>query len=158
MNDEIGSEPRFIVDEMLGTLAKWLRIMGYDTVYYTGGGDSALVQRALAEDRIILTRDSFLVKRKLARKKLFIEKENIGEQLKQVVNELKLDAQSKLFTRCLICNKKLISAKKEDIKDKVPCYTYMTQDRFYECPECGKIYWPGTHKNKMLQMIGNIVA
>ena len=68
MTDEGAPELRFMADEMLGKLAKWLRTIGYDTVYYTGGGDSALVQQALAEDRVILTGDSHLVKRKLARK------------------------------------------------------------------------------------------
>ena len=155
MVDEDDSELRFIADEMLGKLAKWLRTIGYDTVCYTGGGDSALVQQALAEDRVILTRDSHLVKRKLARKFLFIRSEHPREQFRQVVNELGLDAQSKLFTRCLVCNGELVRAEKEDIRDRVPSYTYLTQDRFYECPGCERVYWPGTHKDSMLQMIGD---
>ncbi len=158
MTDEGASELRFMADEMLGKLAKWLRTIGYDTVYYTGGGDSALVQRALAEDRVILTRDSHLVKRKLARKALFIRSEHPREQFKQVVNELGLDAQSKLFTRCLVCNRELISVEKADVQNKVPSYTYLTQDRFYECPGCERVYWPGTHKDSMLQMINDMGA
>lgn len=157
MTDKGGSEPRFIADEMLGKLAKWLRSIGYDTVYYTGGGDSALVKRALAEDRVILTKDSHLVKRKLARKALFIRSEHPREQFKQVVEELGLDAESKLFTRCLICNQELVLVEKEGIRDRVPSYTYLTQDKFYECPECERIYWPGTHKDNMLQMINDVV-
>ena len=72
MTEESDSGARFIADEMLGRLAKWLRAIGYDTVCYNGGGDGALIQRALKEDRIILTRDTGLVKRKLARKSIFI--------------------------------------------------------------------------------------
>ena len=158
MTDEGGSELRFMADEMLGKLAKWLRTIGYDTVYYTGGGDSALVQRALAEGRVILTKDSHLVRRKLARKALFIRSDRPREQLKQVVEELGLDAQSRLFTRCLMCNRELADVKKECVQEKVPVYTYLTQDRFYECPGCGRVYWPGTHRDNMLQMINDIVA
>ncbi len=158
MTDEGGSELRFLADEMLGKLAKWLRTIGCDTVYYTGGGDSALVQRALSEDRIILTKDSHLVKRKLARKALFIRSDHPREQFKQVVEELRLDTQSKLFTRCLLCNRELISVEKADVQDKVPSYTYMTQDRFYECPGCARVYWPGTHKDSMLQVINDMDA
>jgi uncharacterized protein with PIN domain len=156
MSDEDGSELRFIADEMLGKLAKWLRTIGYDTVYYTGGGDGALVQRALAEGRILLTKDSHLIRRKLARKALFIESDQPQEQLKQVVENLQLDTQSKLFSRCLMCNQELASVRKESIQDKVPVYTYLTQDRFYKCPDCGRIYWPGTHKDSMLQVLGDI--
>jgi len=152
------SEPRFIADEMLGKLAKWLRTIGYDTVYYTGGGDSALVQRALTEDRIILTKDLHLVRRKLARKALLVRSDQSQEQLKQVVKELGLDLQSKLFTRCLMCNRELVFVEKEDIRDKVSAYTYLTQDRFYRCPGCERIYWPGTHRDNMFQAIGDIIG
>ena len=158
MIDEGGSELRFMADEMLGRLAKWLRAIGYDTVYYTGGGDSALVQRALSEDRVILTKDSHLLKRKLARKALFIRSDRPQEQFRQVVKELGLDAQSRLFTRCLVCNEEVVAVEKERVQEKVPAYTYMTQDRFYECPGCGRVYWPGTHRDNMLQMISDIVV
>lgn len=152
------SKPKFIADEMLGKLAKWLRATGYDTAYYTGGGDSALVQRALQEDRVILTRDTRLVERKLARKSLLISGEHPQQQLKQVVEELGLDLESELFSRCLICNWKLVSVEKENIRDKVPIYTYLTQSDFYKCPGCGRVYWPGTHKDSMLEVISSIIA
>ena len=149
---------RFIADEMLGRLAKWLRAIGYDTVYHTGGGDSALVQRALEEDRVILTKDSHLVKRKLARKSLFVRSDQLQEQLRQVVKELELDVENRLFTRCLICNRELVSVEKEDARGKVPIYTYLTQSKFHECPGCGRIYWPGTHRDSMLEVINSIVT
>lgn len=153
MIDEGDSGFKFIADEMLGRLAKWLRAIGYDTVYHNGGGDSALVQRALEEDRIILTKDSHLIKRKLARKSFLVRSDQPREQLRQVVKELGLDVGGKLFTRCLVCNRELVSVRKEDVQNKVPSYTYLTQDRFYECPSCGRIYWPGTHRDSMLKVI-----
>ena len=120
--------------------------------------DSALVRLALAEKRVILTRDSHLVKRKLARKVLFIRSEHPREQFKQVAEELGLDVQSNLFTRCLICNQELNLVEKENIQHRVPSYTYLTQDKFYECPECERVYWPGTHKDNMLQVIDDMIV
>ena len=158
MTDESDSEFRFLADEMLGKLAKWLRAIGYDTVWYDGGGDSALVQQALVEDRIILTRDTNLVKRKLARKSILIESDQPREQLRQVVEELDLDLKDRLFTRCLVCNCELVSVRKYNVRAKVPIYTYLTQSNFYECPNCGRIYWPGTHKDSMLELINSVIA
>jgi len=156
MTDEVDSEFKFIADEMLGKLAKWLRAVGYDTVYFAGEGDSALVQQALQEDRIILTRDSHLVERKLARRTLLVKHDEPRKQLKQVISDLKLDVKNGLFTRCLVCNRELLSVKKEHVHDRVPAYTYSTQSKFYECPGCGRIYWPGTHKDSMMEVISSI--
>jgi len=158
MTDESDSEFRFLADEMLGKLAKWLRVVGYDTVWYDGGGDSALVHQALVEDRIILTRDTNLVKRKLARKSILIGSDQPREQLRQVVEELDLDLKDRLFTRCLVCNCELVSVRKDNVREKVPIYTYLTQSNFYECPNCGRIYWPGTHKDSMLKLINSVIA
>lgn len=156
MTDEGDSGFRFIADEMLGRLAKWLRAMGYDTIYHTGGGDNVLVQRALEEDRIILTKDSHLMKRKLVRNAIFVRSDEPREQLRQVVSELGLDVGSRLFTRCLVCNREIICVEKACVRDKVPVYTYLTQNEFYECPECGRVYWPGTHKDSMLEFISSL--
>jgi len=147
---------KFIADEMLGKLAKWLRIIGYDTIYYTKKGDNGLIQQALIEDRVILTRDIMLAERKLARKCILIKSENFHDQLEQIVKELELDTKSKLFTRCLVCNDRLINIEKESIKYQVPEYTYQTQTKFYKCPNCLKIYWAGTHKDGMLEIINKL--
>jgi hypothetical protein len=147
---------KFVADEMLGKLAKWLRTLGYDTMYYRDGADSGLVQLALAENRIILTRDIRLVERKLARNCILIKSDNIWEQFEQIVRELDLDTKSRLFTRCLICNKELKLVEKEYVRDLVPPFVYQTQNEFCKCPECGRIYWPGTHKDSMLELLNNL--
>ncbi len=154
----MNEEPKFIVDEMLGRLAKWLRAIGYDTLYYKDGSDSGLVQRALEEDRIILTRDTRLVERKLARKSFLIKSDRTWEQLKEVIEEFKLDATNKLFTRCMICNEMLQTASKDDVRGNIPIYTYLTHNEFYICPTCGRIYWSGTHKDNMLNLISNFIS
>ncbi len=155
MNEE---DYKFIADEMLGKLAKWLRAMGYDTIYYNGGGDDALVQKSLEEDRIILTRDTHLIERKLARRAILIQSDDPKEQLKQVVEELGLKFGNRLFTRCLICNHEVFAVEKGQIQTKVPEYTYQTHNTFYECSGCGRIYWPGTHKDNMLEFINSVIS
>ncbi|HGJ67692.1 TPA: hypothetical protein ENS27_20230 [bacterium] len=152
-NSVADTKIRFIADEMLGKLAKWLRILGYDTIYYREKGDNGLIQRALDENRIILTRDTKLSERKLARKCLLIKSENFWKQFEQVIKELDLDIKNKLFTRCLVCNSELIYVEKESIKEQVPEYTYQNQTNFYKCPNCERIYWAGTHRESMADLI-----
>ncbi|MBD3184081.1 hypothetical protein GF312_17485 [Candidatus Poribacteria bacterium] len=158
MDWEDEDELRFIADEMLGKLAKWLRAIGYDTVYFTGVGDEALVKQALKEDRLILTKDSNLVKRKMVRNSFLVEGDDPKEQFKQVVQEMNLDVKSNFFTRCLVCNTELVFIEKEEAWGKVPVYTYMTHDVFYECEECNRIYWSGTHRDNMLELLNDIVG
>ena len=144
---------RFIADDMLGKLAKWLRILGYDTLYQTGIEDTELIQRALAEGRIILTRDTHLIKRRLVKNHLLIQSDFLPQQLKQVIDSLQLDTSSYLLTRCLICNQPLTSLDKPMLKDKVPPYVYATQEHFSSCPGCKRIYWPATHVKQLLQKL-----
>lgn len=142
---------RFIADAMLGKLAKWLRILGYDTVYYGGGDDLGLIQAAAAEDRFILTRDTRLVKRLARDGHLFIRDNDPMAQLAQVVSELGLDASGAGFlTRCTVCNGTLDSVDKAEVRGLVPEYTYSDANVFLRCPSCGRLYWEGTHKARIL--------
>ncbi len=139
---------KFIADAMLGKLAKWLRILGYDTYYQTDIDDDELLRIANAEERIILTRDTLLTKRKLCRKYLFILHDYVQDQLRQTIDEFQLSASP--FTRCLICNVIIEGVEKSTIEIRVPAYTYKTQDRFAQCPRCKRVYWPGTHVEQAL--------
>lgn len=137
---------KFIADEMLGKLATWLRILGYDTLYISPTTDGNLVARAFKEKRVILTRDTRLVERKHMPKFVLIKSDDYNEQLRETIKELDLKPDpDKMFSRCLICNVLIEQVQKKDIKDKVPEYTYTTHDNFFKCPNCGKIYWTGTH-------------
>ena len=147
---------RFIVDDMLGKLAKWLRVLGYDTAYYTSISDAHLLALATREKRIVLTRDTEIFKRWSVGPHLFIEHDAPKEQLRQVVQAFHLDTKSFLFSRCLVCNEPVIAVDKEKVADKVPEYTYATQETFHQCPTCGRIYWAGTHHQNAREWLADI--
>ena len=139
------SEPKFLVDFMCGRLAKWLRILGYDTEFFKEHSRSKILMQSLQQQRIILTRDTKLSSKK-AYKILLIKSDKIRQQIKQVLKELNLKIdKEKFFTICSICNKKVLPADKESIKSFVPAYIYETQNEFYQCPQCKRIYWQGSH-------------
>lgn len=136
---------RFILTKELGRLSKWLRILGFDTEYFTESRESSLIIKALQEDRVILTRNMHLGKH-AGIKMLQIKSDYSNKQLKQVVKELDLKPQVRLmFTRCILCNEILSRIEKEKAKDKVPAYVFKAQDNFVSCPECRRVYWQGSH-------------
>ncbi len=150
---EIKSEPsggRFAADFMLGRLAKWLRIIGQDVIYgrhLTGYG---LIRAARAESRLILTRDRSL-KKKQPPAFLLIESDRFREQLRQVVRECGLQLKGDLFTRCTACNTVLQPKPKETLETIVPPYVFSSQEKFFSCPTCRRVYWAATHHQKMLE-------
>lgn len=153
--DGLMAEPRFIVDAMLGSLARWLRVLGFDTFYDATLDDADLVERSLAEERVLLTRDTRLVLRKRARNHLFIRSQRIEEQLAQVMGELGLRVRRDgLFGRCLRCNEPLVELPAEEARPRVPPFVARTQERFRRCPACERIYWRATHVDAMIERLG----
>jgi uncharacterized protein with PIN domain len=144
-------DPAFLADSMLGTLAKWLRILGYDTIYDVRLDDNQLVRLARAEGRVLLTRDTGFLQRRGLRL-LFIESQVLDEQLVQVIQTCDLRTDSP-FTRCPICNTELDPVHKDEAWGQVPPYVFQTQEQFSLCPECNQFFWRGTHwqsmKNKL---------
>lgn len=148
---------KFIADAMLGKLAKWLRILGCDVLYFPGIYDEELIEIAVKEKRIILTRDTLLIKRKKARSiSFFVEDNDYKKQLQQVIRAFSLDKEKYVLTRCIVCNHTLSYRDKKDVKDKVPSYVYQTQHSFGFCPYCCKIYWPATHKDKIIDKLNSL--
>lgn len=145
--------PEFFADINVGKLARWLRIMGYDTLIFKGNDDADMLTAALAENRIILTRDTELMKRRLITrgrvKAILIKSDNMEEQLKQVLETLNPAPSPKPFALCLECNEPLVEKPKEEVKDGVPAYVFQTQNEYMECPACCRIYWKGTHWQAM---------
>lgn len=140
---------------MLGRLVKWLRIIGQDVIYgphLTGYG---LIRAARAENRLILTRDRGL-KQKQPPPFLFIESDHYRDQLRQVVGQCGLRLGDGLFVRCIECNTLLQSRPKEALEKVVPPYVFASQEKFFSCPTCRRIYWPATHHQKMLEELRNL--
>jgi uncharacterized protein with PIN domain len=136
---------------MLGTLAKWLRILGYDCVFDTSLNDHQLVRLARAEDRMLLTRDTELARRR-GLCVMLIEAEVLDDQIRQVLDSLDL-APQRSRSRCSICNERLEPLDHKDAAARVPPYVAQTQRLFRACPACGRVYWPGTHWRKIDQRL-----
>ncbi len=147
---------KFIADEMLGRLAKWLRICGYDTAYFRHVRDSELLRLALVEKRLLLTRDTLLIRRRGIKNFLFISYDQPFEQIKQVARELNLSYTAEPFSLCIMCNDFLEPYTKEEACRDVPEYVCKTQDVFGKCPKCHKIYWKGTHYARMERILGDV--
>ncbi|MSQ48424.1 MAG: hypothetical protein EXR78_08620 [Deltaproteobacteria bacterium] len=138
--------PRFLADRMVGRLATWLRILGYDTAYLPHLSPQGLLREGRRQGRILLTRDSRLLRQKDVPSLIFIRDDHFRGQLKQVIVECRLTPMASLFARCSECNQVLEAVAKETIQDQVPEYVWQTQGTFHRCPECHRIYWSATHK------------
>jgi uncharacterized protein with PIN domain len=152
---------KFIVDCNVGKLVKWLRLMGYDTWFFNGSDDSQLVAIAQDEGRVILSRDTQIMKRRLITsgqlKAVLIDSDEPERQIHQVIDALGLNSQFRPFTLCLECNQPLLERDKEEVKDLVPPYVFKTQSQFMQCPTCKRIYWRGTHWRAMTQRLKKFV-
>jgi uncharacterized protein with PIN domain len=142
---------KFIADAMLGRLARWLRLIGFDTLYSPDIDDRTLLKIALQEERYILTRDSHF-RRKDIENCLFIKSDSLHEQIAQVVSELRLGPGAEM--RCPNCNGTLKAVgQKETIRDSVPEYVYMKFNRFHQCSICSNVYWEGSHYRNFMKII-----
>jgi uncharacterized protein with PIN domain len=148
---------KFIVDQNVGRLVKWLRIMGYDTIFFNGSNDSRMIATALAEGRVILTRDTQIMRRRVVTKGLLkailIQSDDPEQQMLQVIETLNLDCNFRPFALCLECNEYLVERSKEEVKNRVPPYVFKTREQYMECPSCRRIYWRGTHWQAMTKRL-----
>jgi len=153
---------KFIVDSNVGRLARWLRIAGFDTIFINDLDDNRLVKLALSEGRVLLTKDTQILKRRLVTtgrlKVILIESEKVKEQLRQVIKELNLADKIRPFTLCLECNQALMPVDKEQVKGLVPPFVFKTQTQYMQCPSCRRVYWRGTHWQRMSRELEKIVS
>ena len=151
--------PRFLADCNVGRLARWLRALGYDASYHPRIGDAELVREAAAESRVLLTRDRDLTKRKVIQtglvRAILIRDDEVTDQLRQVFAELGLELKEAL-TRCIECNSELQPREPAVVADRVPAYVRSTQTRYSECPNCSRIYWAGTHWQRMRAVLADL--
>jgi uncharacterized protein with PIN domain len=150
-NDPPAPPLKLLTDGMFGRLTRWLRVLGYDTVYAPDTDDRELLRRARAEDRVLVTADHALAARPGART-LLIEAPSLADQLRQVRTQLGRPPGA-MFSRCVACNGELEPVEKSLLADRVPPHVLATQLEFHRCPDCGRIYWPGTHVSRMKTML-----
>ena len=145
---------KFLVDRMLGKLAKELRMVGYDTIYYRGEDVHQLMQLARQEGRAILTRNTKLFSKKFDVSILRVTEDDPILQLKELIEKGHITLDEKiLFSRCLLCNTLLDEILQEEAEGKVPDFIFYQQKTFFRCPQCHRIYWQGSHQENMQKNI-----
>jgi uncharacterized protein with PIN domain len=147
------NNPSFIADSMLGSLAKWLRMMGFDTLYFKDIADNELVRIAKQERRIILTRDAILAKSRKCADCIVLKSNEISGQLKEVLTIFPMESKP----RCAKCNGELEPADKRSVAGDVPEHVFLNIDSFLRCVDCGKVYWEGSHKKAIDETIRNLL-
>ena len=148
---------KFVVDCMLGKLAKWLKILGFDTVYLNKVEDSDLLLLARREKRVLLTKDQELLLAASGHPCLFIESDIWQEQVAQVLDAFRLRDRARPHSRCLACNIKLKRIPKRLARNLVTPFVFERAPSFAICPSCGRVFWPGTHFQDMDRKVDRIL-
>lgn len=147
---------KFVLDVHLGKLAKALRMLGFDTSYKNDYSDHTIADIAANENRIVLTRDIGLLKHKVVEYGYWLRSQHLEEQLSEVINYFHLRQQFKHLSRCLVCNTLLKSVEKEEVLELLPPKTRQFFDKFYQCPTCRRVYWKGSHYDRMKNFIARL--
>jgi len=144
----------------VGKLARWLRMLGYDTIFVNDIDDRTLVDIGVKEERVLLTKDTQIMLRRAVTggkvRALLTSEDDPKKQMRQVIAQMKLDRERE-FTLCLECNMPLVPRSKDEVRDLVPPYVYKTQTQYHRCPVCERIYWRGTHWEHMKQVLGRLM-
>ncbi len=151
-------QPQFILDVHLGTLARYLRLLGFDVWYDNGYDDVEIVRIAFQQSRIILTRDLGLLKNKIVTRGYWLRNVKPKQQVSEVLDRFNLREQVKVFSRCLVCNGFIEPVPKQAILDQLLPKTKMYYEKFFQCQQCHKIYWQGAHFKKMLALVNELLV
>lgn len=150
---------KFLADAMLGKLARWLRILGYDTAYERVIADDELIRRVLREGRWLLTRDRYLAQRRVLRGRLtLLYSDDVVDQLRELASDQRLELKlgPETASRCAACNARLIPVPKSQAVQEVPPFVAIEQDAFARCPQCGRLFWPGSHWQRLTRELDQI--
>ncbi len=145
--------PAFILDVHLGTLARYLRMCGFDSIYRNDYTDVEIIELSVKEKRCILTRDVGILKKNKVLRGYWIRNQLPVKQLEEVIERFDLAKMIKPFSLCIECNAKLNKIEKEKIENLLPPKVKKIHTEFYRCPNCKKIYWKGTHYKSMTNLI-----
>jgi len=156
INLSADNEMKFFADVMVARVVRWLRAIGIDTVWEDAIADRDLVKRAIEEKRFILTLDKPLIEEWRVDNVLLLQSENPLEQFREIIRHFEIEKPEEFFTRCLVCNTLLRRASAEEIAAGAPTDVRENQKTFDYCPNCRKIYWQGSHTNRMRQAIEDV--
>ena len=148
---------RFILDAHLGKLARYLRMLGFDTLYQNDYSDEEIIETARDEKRIILTRDKLLLRSPRVDHGYYVRSIDKHAQLREIVKKFDLYSQFRSFTRCMTCNTAFLPMSKETIRGRIDPDLYHCFDQFYYCPSCDKFFWRGSHFERMERMIRDMI-
>jgi uncharacterized protein len=148
--------PCFVVDVNLGRLARLLRLLGFDVWWASDADDQTLVDISVTEQRILLTRDRPLLKRRALTHGLFVRSDNAEEQTLEILRRLHLRERLAPLTRCVRCNGTLAAVTKDEVIDRLQPLTRRYYDDFGRCTECGQIYWPGSHHARLVRLVESL--
>jgi uncharacterized protein with PIN domain len=149
-------EPRFVADVHLGTLARLLRLLGFDTRYANDLDDAELAELTARERRILLTRDVGLLKRKTVVRGQWLRSRDPERQLEEVVEALQLNRAFRPFSRCMACNGPLTSVSRQDVVSQVPPRAYRRFRSFKQCADCRRVFWRGTHFMRLQRLVRSL--
>ena len=151
-------DPKFVLDVHLGKLAAYLRMLGFDVVYRSCLTDPELVRISSSERRTLLTRDRGLLKHAVVTHGYWLRETDSRRQTAEIVQRFDLARSIRPFTRCMACNTKLQPLAKEDARQSVPPGIAERHDNFRQCPDCGRVYWKGSHFARMQRWIRELTA
>jgi uncharacterized protein len=146
-------DPRFVIDVNLGRLARLLRVLGFDVWWSSDADDQTLADVSLGQQRILLTRDRGLLKRRAITHGLFVRSDHPEEQTLEVIRRLDLAQRLAPFTRCVRCNGRLVAVTKDEVIDHLEPLTRLYYDDFSRCTDCGRIYWRGSHRARLVSFV-----
>jgi len=146
-------QPRFIADVHLGRLARWLRLLGLDTLYRNDYQDDEIIRLAVAEHRVILTRDLGILKHREVTHGYWLRSTGASRQAEEVLRRFDLRGRIEPFTRCLECNGRIHAVGPAVIRDRVPPRIFQHFTRFCECQDCQRVYWQGSHYERMMRRL-----
>jgi hypothetical protein len=151
-------ETKFILDVHLGKLAAYLRMLGFDTVYGNGFGDAELVRISSEQHRILLTRDRGLLKYRAVTHGHLLRETDSRRQLAEIMTRFDLARSVRPFTRCMVCNEFLTEIAKERVRAALPTRVVGAFEEFRQCSRCGRIYWKGSHYQRMQRWVSDLVT
>jgi hypothetical protein len=149
---------RFVCDVHLGKLAGLLRLFGFDVLYENNRDDEEIISISRGEDRIILTRDRGLLKRRAVSHGYCLRSDRPKDQLAEVMRRFDLNRRARPFSRCIVCNTGLLGVEKKSVLPLLPPLVARLYDEFSRCPSCKRVFWRGTHWERMRRLADEVLG